>query len=947
MRNSNAILLLLALVVVLACVRKSQTKLDSDIDATSIADVNRELLNEQIPTTTAAANSQAGRRPNVIYIQHESLSGSIMLNTKAGKANTPFFQGRMTNDPDFYVFEHHRTGSGSTADAMPALLTGCLPFKKKGLDISQGKGKAIGYEFSENGYATASFSSRILDDSINGGPRFGMLYDILVGGMDRVEDALGNPSIRIDNHSGSNDLQMLPLFEEWLTELDSQKEEGSPPKPFYAQYYNFNNHHPYLKPKGIENSNWWQRNFESSLKTTDKFIEGIFDILSRTGQLENTIIVGSSDHGEEFKKKWARTGSLTSNVLYTAAYIYYPRHLMPHKGMAETLRMNTKKLTQTLDMHPTIRSVLHGGSGPANVNYHNHPLADPNTAATEGCISGIDLATVEIPEDRVTIAINVATSSFKDITLWALSTKDASLYHRKAPYPMNQVGQYDRDHNYILQYGSCTKNQKALCLTEVDEEGKEYFRRAVVSMRDYGSSFVGEDVKRSKLVNYFVNVIGGESAIEASTKMSGWSAPSCDNILLFMPSVSVHATIENQLNSYVLAAMAATFMNLSLVILDVPKDSDGFKKFQFGCSRSLKKAPPGLSGIVKSPKWLSSNCAVPCQQSHSYSDWDGFRQSSVDGIPETTCANDDGGESNVFILGGDDIHELFERHLKDRMVRRPSPVAHDWASRLGASVVEAKIFSQLTGEEQVWDYLGALVARSDLLQFQPWILIDVGHFTKQSGLPNAAHVRKGKMLSDGKGLTYDAIQVQRGNELLSDPQAMQFVSSYWDAHGGYDSEKHNYVPIEHYLGGYLSQYKCSRKIHSVYIATSDKKNVEKEISILGSKAGKGKIKIGCTTFQFRYPPKRSEKGILPFIYPPKKDSKLSSCGARYSDTVTSIAQFIIFRSAGSFMGDVNSDMGRLVHTFRLKLSGKKNEGDHKPVFLSRTMVALGKFFHVL
>jgi len=36
-----------------------------------------------------------------------------------------------------------------------------------------------------------------------------------------------------------------------------------------------------------------------SLKTTDDFLKGLFDILARTGRLENTIIVGSGDHGED------------------------------------------------------------------------------------------------------------------------------------------------------------------------------------------------------------------------------------------------------------------------------------------------------------------------------------------------------------------------------------------------------------------------------------------------------------------------------------------------------------------------------------------------------------------------------------------------------------------------------------------------------------------------
>ena len=38
---------------------------------------------------------------------------------------------------------------------------------------------------------------------------------------------------------------------------------------------------------------------DDSLATTDEFLEGVFDILNKTGNLHNTIIFGSSDHGDD------------------------------------------------------------------------------------------------------------------------------------------------------------------------------------------------------------------------------------------------------------------------------------------------------------------------------------------------------------------------------------------------------------------------------------------------------------------------------------------------------------------------------------------------------------------------------------------------------------------------------------------------------------------------
>ena len=136
--------------------------------------------------------------------------------------------------------------------------------------------------------------------------------------------------------------------------------------------------------------------------TLDEFIKGIFDILERTGRLDNTIIVGLGDHGEDpFKKAYVRLGALNSNLLHAGSYIYYPSSIMPDRSVGEVLRHNTQKMTYTQDMYPTIQSILNG-SGRNNVD---HLYKD---YFHDGCITGVDLTTVEIPDDRVVISWNVS-----------------------------------------------------------------------------------------------------------------------------------------------------------------------------------------------------------------------------------------------------------------------------------------------------------------------------------------------------------------------------------------------------------------------------------------------------------------------------------------------------------------------------------------------------------
>ena len=56
-----------------------------------------------------------------------------------------------------------------------------------------------------------------------------------------------------------------------------------------------------------------------------------------------------------------------------------------------------------------------------------------------------------------------------------------------------------------------------------------------------------------------------------------------------------------------------------------------------------------------------------------------------------------------------------------------------WAIQLGATPYQANIFAyQLTNKSDIWDYVSALLGRSGLVTFQPWIARDVHEFIPSS-----------------------------------------------------------------------------------------------------------------------------------------------------------------------------------------------------------------------
>lgn len=135
------------------------------------------------------------------------------------------------------------------------------------------------------------------------------------------------------------------------------------------------------------------------MQTTDQIFRRLFKALEKTGHLKDTIVIGSGDHGEDpFKGAYVRVGSLDSNILHTLSYIYYPKQLMRDSSVAERLRRNTQKLTSIVDIFPTIQGILNGGKYDILQNTH------------EGCITGVDLTSTEISDERVTASINLASS---------------------------------------------------------------------------------------------------------------------------------------------------------------------------------------------------------------------------------------------------------------------------------------------------------------------------------------------------------------------------------------------------------------------------------------------------------------------------------------------------------------------------------------------------------
>ncbi|KAL7543907.1 hypothetical protein ACHAXR_013310 [Thalassiosira sp. AJA248-18] len=419
----------------------------------------------------------------------------------------------------------------------------------------------------------------------------------------------------------------------------------------------------------------------------------------------------------------------------------------------------------------------------------------------------------------------------------------------------------------------------------------------------------------------------------------------CDNVLLYMPHTLAHEGHGDQLNAYLLAAMVATFENKPMVILEHPHSRNEFKgDSPFGCpletwrlNEDGRKAgwdpefPKGLSRILQHPPWLSGKCSIPCEDKIGYSDWEVIRKSRT---KKASCRNrKTKTTTKVHAVGGGGLRHYLNVRYKKAMLERPSPMAYDWAMRLGADADEAAKFAELNEEQEIWDYISALMARSGLLQFQPWVARDVQKYIEQSNLPLDAD--------------YGVIHVRRGDK-LKQTSTRYLVRQYWNLMSLFSSENQEgnhlrYIPFTHFLSHFDSECNVSGGLQAaaaatrlIYVATDNPVQVQREIDHLPHDDD-GNTIHGCHKFQFilSHVKKRGGSSGTKFHLHSGPDD--GACFTRYLRNIASIADMMIAAKSDTVVGEFNTNWGRLVRIFRMQFNDVDESNSDESLVVERDM----------
>ncbi|KAL3815534.1 hypothetical protein ACHAXA_004179 [Cyclostephanos tholiformis] len=427
----------------------------------------------------------------------------------------------------------------------------------------------------------------------------------------------------------------------------------------------------------------------------------------------------------------------------------------------------------------------------------------------------------------------------------------------------------------------------------------------------------------------------------------------CGRAFLFLPDFFASHGHGSQIQLYIMAGVVSTYLDRAMIVIDPPLGMDIMSNpggSQFGCpvdafhkkrrpwdgggqdgatrrpSPSLLPSlddlredfPMGLSRLIHHPSWLSRGCGVPCVGEYTYVDWRGMAQSNRpdDDLTEIECANPDGTITNVVVVGGSNLRQYYRAHAAAMAHDRQSANAYRWAINLGGTPIEANRFANIVDERKVWDYVLGLMNRAGMLKFQPWIARDVERLLGVFDLPRGE---------------YTAIHVRRGDKLAY--EARGEVEMFWRSRGHTDVDNlpTDYVPFQHYLAQWDGPETCptdddGRPLivrHNVYVATDDPVVVRSEIAALPNRVGPNSVLWNdCHELTFYFNPTdvdayhlngNGEGGF-------SDESREDNCFDRYHRNIVSIADMFLLCRARTFIGEYNSNWGRVIRTMRVRMN---------------------------
>lgn len=276
-------------------------------------------------------NAPPASAPNVLLITIDTLRADrlgVYGNTRLTSPNIDAFA------KESLVFENATSQSPWTLPSMATLFTGLYPSEHKAVEMNfkmEDKYNTLAEYFKNAGYTTIGITSHFFVNSKFGFDQGFMIFD--------------ESNIKGDSHVSSPD----------ITETAINLLEKHGEKPFFLWVHYFDPHFDYLdheshrfyknydgviRPgasidtlRSPERKNYTQEDiqflfdlYDGEIAFTDEYIGKLLSRVREKGLMKNTLIVLTSDHGEEFMERgWiGHTNSLYEEQVHVPLILYDP-----------------------------------------------------------------------------------------------------------------------------------------------------------------------------------------------------------------------------------------------------------------------------------------------------------------------------------------------------------------------------------------------------------------------------------------------------------------------------------------------------------------------------------------------------------------------------------------------------------------------------------------------
>lgn len=284
----------------------------------------------------------AGPRPHVVLLLHESLRVHNLAAFGYGRPTTPWMSQFVESQPGRTIlFENAIAVSSNTAISVPSTFNG-LPMDASSEEFHRAP---LLWQYAEAaGYRTLLLSAQSY--------AFQGLDTFLLSDPPRTVWTADGVQWPIVNGGGMDD-------EIWLEEvaLPTLRDALRGDSPVFAILQFNATHYPVLEaPEAFRQfGDDLRGRYDNSVLFLDDLNRRVFDLLEREQALANTMVIMTADHGENLEDHPVhRTMSYYDEVLRVPLWIYLPPAVLNDAWMAE----NRQRLVSNLDILPTVLDAM-------------------------------------------------------------------------------------------------------------------------------------------------------------------------------------------------------------------------------------------------------------------------------------------------------------------------------------------------------------------------------------------------------------------------------------------------------------------------------------------------------------------------------------------------------------------------------------------------------------